>query len=125
MVCVQHASEDVFNSNSYAFFNQYSTNEGRAILLQDLKAIENGIAQIAPLRNQAKVPAIPFAETYITAYYLPFDDIAQWAKEHPEYLLRHVLALVNVNPQAAVSRTKSKLIQTLEEMDKARRGNVK
>lgn len=69
-----------------------------------------------------KVPGIPTAENYITAFYLPVDtDLVEWFKEHPEYLLRHVLALTKVNPTAA-SAKRAHVQQALEDIDRARRG---
>jgi len=97
------------------------TNEGRAILLQDLKAIQTGIEKM--LNTPPKNSTILYAENYIKAYYLPLDnDIVDFSKDHPEYSLRHVVALVNVNPAAAQNRTKrAQVIGMLEDLDRARR----
>ncbi len=59
---------------------------------------------------------------FVNAYYLPLEDLPDWARDHPEYQLKHVLALVGTNADAATNRTKrQQVVTTLEDLDKARK----
>lgn len=112
------------------------TNEGRANMLQgimdsniftsiffypqDINALQRGIEQVSHFRGE--VPGIAHALNFVNAFYLPLDDLPDWARDHPEFALRHSLALVAVNATAAANRTKrTQVVSALEELDKARK----
>eukprot|EP00026_Physarum_polycephalum_P001555 Phypoly_transcript_01557.p1 GENE.Phypoly_transcript_01557~~Phypoly_transcript_01557.p1 ORF type:complete len:961 (-),score=214.93 Phypoly_transcript_01557:327-3209(-) len=106
---------------SYAKIKKCSM-EGRANMLLDINALQRGIESIAPLRDISTVPGISHALNFANAYYLPLDDIPEWAQQHPEFPLRQVLALVAVNPASATNRAKrQQVVAALEELDKSRR----
>ena len=89
---------------------------------RDINALQRGIESIAPLRNISAVPGLSHALNFANAYYLPLDDIPEWAQQHPEFPIRQVLALVAINPASATNRPKRQQVVTaLEDMDKSRR----
>ncbi|EFA81850.1 hypothetical protein PPL_05082 [Heterostelium album PN500] len=92
------------------------SNEGRAVMIQDLMNLQAGLEKL----SKTKIPNIAYAEHYIKGYYhlsvLQDKEIMEWATEHDEYPIKHIINLLQL---AKVN--KPMLLQQLEEMDKKRR----
>jgi len=113
---IRHAMEQLVEGYSRA---KKCTNEGRTIMLLDLKMFQNSLENICNIRP---IPQTQYVEGYIKAFYLTENDILEWCKAHPEYSLKQLLALVNVGVgQLMKKKPKQDLIAALEELDKQRR----
>ncbi|GAM28105.1 hypothetical protein SAMD00019534_112810, partial [Acytostelium subglobosum LB1] len=90
--------------------------EGRSMMIQDLLLMQANLEKLA----KRKIPNIAYAEHYIKGYYqfavLSDQDIINWATEHEEYPIKHVINLLLL-----AKGSKPALQQQLEELDRKRR----
>uniref|UniRef100_A0A7S3T4Y2 Syndetin C-terminal domain-containing protein n=1 Tax=Strombidinopsis acuminata TaxID=141414 RepID=A0A7S3T4Y2_9SPIT len=69
------------------------TDEGRAQMSLDTKTLHAALRKLLP----DMAPSVGYVEDYIRAFYLPPEDLIAWARSHPQYLMRHRMAMMTLN----------------------------
>ncbi|BFZ05032.1 hypothetical protein BsWGS_08071 [Bradybaena similaris] len=112
--CIRHANRTFVEG--YASTKKCS-NEGRALMQLDFQQFLTKVDQIVEIRP---IPEREFVEAYIKAYYLSEHELEGWVHDHKEYSNKQLLALVSSVGHLS-RKSRQKLINMVEEMDKGRR----
>lgn len=92
------------------------SDEGRALISLDVTTLHAALRTLLP---DQPLPTA-YVDNYLKAFYLPHEHILDWAKEHPEYAVRHVSGLVAVSGAGASLKKKEhqELLASIEEAAK-------
>lgn len=97
------------------------SNEGRVVMMQDVDTLREKLEKLSGLRP---IPNITYVETYVRAFYQllldPNADVIAWYKQHPEYTVNQIIALLNLGGSQNVFQTarRQTIINSLKELAK-------
>lgn len=117
-----HLWEQIIRIASHTFVEGFAAAkkcsiEGRALMQLDFQQYLKNVEKLIDIRP---IPEREFVEGYIKAYYLPENQLEDWLPEHREYSIRQLLALVGAVDHLN-RKSRQRLINMVEEMDKTRR----
>eukprot|EP00301_Raphidiophrys_heterophryoidea_P003814 c11704_g1_i1.p1 GENE.c11704_g1_i1~~c11704_g1_i1.p1 ORF type:complete len:1278 (-),score=404.05 c11704_g1_i1:216-4049(-) len=92
--------------DAYSRIKKCSTG-GRALMSLDLQTLRTGLRAIAPLETN---PHWQYVDNYIKAHYLLEKEVLDWIRNHPEYRLKHVHALINNLPLTLKKKERTDLL---------------
>eukprot|EP00468_Gymnochlora_sp_CCMP2014_P015244 CAMPEP_0167768808 /NCGR_PEP_ID=MMETSP0110_2-20121227/16895_1 /TAXON_ID=629695 /ORGANISM="Gymnochlora sp., Strain CCMP2014" /LENGTH=834 /DNA_ID=CAMNT_0007657567 /DNA_START=344 /DNA_END=2849 /DNA_ORIENTATION=+ len=99
--------------SAYASIRKCTT-EGRASMSLDLNVLRSQVAKLKP-RHLRPLPLWDYATSFVSAFYLPEDDLCKWVAEHPGYPSWHYLNVASVGAGASRSkRQRERLLQRIE-----------
>eukprot|EP00731_Ephydatia_muelleri_P034617 Em0068g12a len=92
------------------------SNEGRALMHLDFQQFRSKMEQLTGIRP---LPHHQLVEDYVKAYYVPDEEAEKWLKDHTEYSVSQLKALVNCGfGTRANKKAKQRLLQIIDDMDK-------
>eukprot|EP00298_Acanthocystis_sp_HF-20_P013411 c20338_g1_i1.p1 GENE.c20338_g1_i1~~c20338_g1_i1.p1 ORF type:complete len:123 (+),score=48.05 c20338_g1_i1:29-397(+) len=98
---------------AYSQVKKCSAN-GRALMSLDVQMIRTGLREIVPLPS---IPNCQLVDNFIKAHFLVEEEILDWVRNHPEYKLKYVHALINNFPgMEKKKKTKTELLNKATEI---------
>jgi len=94
-------------------YTKKCSDEGRALMSLDVKTLQAGLRKLLP----GQALKMDFVDNYIRAFYLPPEQLLDWARLHPEYSVKQLTGLVSVIGVGAHLKKKEQqeLIASLQE----------
>eukprot|EP00123_Amoebidium_parasiticum_P003754 comp15060_c1_seq1/m.11702 comp15060_c1_seq1/g.11702 ORF comp15060_c1_seq1/g.11702 comp15060_c1_seq1/m.11702 type:complete len:514 (-) comp15060_c1_seq1:501-2042(-) len=113
--------EQVIRFTMFVFIEGFAnarrcSNEGRALMMLDLKQFLSKLEQLTPVRP---IPLAEVVESFIKAYYLTDKGMEQWIRSRPELTHRQLSNFLNYAAATLTKRDKQRLQALVDERDKS------